>query len=149
MPYLADTNLLLRSAEAGHPMQETALQALASVRRGGETVYLTEQNLLEFWAVATRPTERNGLGLTVEAAGGELARLQALFPVLPEVSEIYPEWHRLVVTHGVVGLRIYDARLVAVMLVHGITHILTFNGADFRRYAHITVVEPAELLHPR
>jgi predicted nucleic acid-binding protein len=36
---------------------------------------------------------------------------------------------------------VHDARLAAVMLAHGVNHILTFNVDDFRRYPGI-VVDP-------
>jgi len=62
MPHLADTNLLLRAAESGHPMQTPALEALASIVRSGDTVYIVPQYLYESWVVATRPVERNGWG---------------------------------------------------------------------------------------
>lgn len=140
--YLLDTNLLLRSASDGHPMQEQAVHAVTRLRQQGARVWITPQNLVEFWAVATRPTERNGLGLTVEAANAEVLRLTHLFPLLPDVPEIYLEWHRLVVDHRVLGLQVYDARLVAVMLVYGVTQLLTYNVDDFRRYPGITVVHP-------
>ena len=32
------------------------------------------------------------------------------------------------------------------MLVHGVTHILTFNDKDFRRYPQITVLTPADVV---
>ncbi len=143
--YLADTNLLLRSASEGHPMQEQAIQSIATLRQQGARVWITPQNLVEFWAVATRPGERNGLGLTVEAANAELLRLTNLFPLLPDAPEIYIEWHRLVVEERVLGLQVYDARLVAVMRVYGVTHLLTFNVDDFRRYPGITVVHPQDV----
>ncbi len=43
------------------------------------------------------------------------------------------------------GVNVHDARLVAAMLVHGLTHILTFNTPDFRRFSQITVVHPSEI----
>jgi hypothetical protein len=36
----------------------------------------------------------------------------------------------------------HDVRLVALMLAHGVTHLLTLNGADFRRYSEITCLRP-------
>jgi predicted nucleic acid-binding protein len=45
----------------------------------------------------------------------------------------------------VVGKQAHDARLVAVTLVHGITHLLTFNTDDFKRYDEITVVNPKDI----
>jgi hypothetical protein len=40
---------------------------------------------------------------------------------------------------------VHDARLVAVMRVHSLTHILTFNTTDFIRYPAITVVHPRDV----
>ncbi|MEI6442036.1 MAG: hypothetical protein WCO29_02610 [Nostocales cyanobacterium ELA583] len=34
------------------------------------------------------------------------------------------------------GVNVHDARLVAVILAHGLTHILTFNISDFKRYSN-------------
>jgi predicted nucleic acid-binding protein len=51
----------------------------------------------------------------------------------------------MVVAYGVSGVQVHDARLAAAMRVHGMTHILTFNPADFQRYPGITVVHPANL----
>ena len=42
-------------------------------------------------------------------------------------------------------MNVHDARLVAAMLVHKLTHILTFNSDDFRRYSEIIVVNPKQL----
>ncbi len=145
MGRLADTNLLLRGAETGHPMQSQALEALAGLVRSGEVVYITPQNLYEFWVVATRPAERNGLGMTASEAAAELARLEARFPLLPDTPTVYREWRRLVTSHGVVGVRAHDTRLVASMLAHGVTHVLTFNVSDFKRYSEITVVHPQDV----
>jgi hypothetical protein len=117
MPFLGDTNLVLRNAEQGHPMQATATEAMAALLDRGETLHRVPQNLVEFWAVATRPVERNGLGLSVQDAEEELARLEQQFPVLPDYPDIYAQWRRLVTTYGVTGLRVHDTRLVAAMRV--------------------------------
>jgi predicted nucleic acid-binding protein len=79
MAYLLDTNLLLRSIDAGHPMQAVAVNAVASLLARGEQVFITPQNLIEFWAVATRPAERNGLGLTAGEAHAELVEIENIF----------------------------------------------------------------------
>jgi hypothetical protein len=56
---------------------------------------------------------------------------------------IYDVWERLVAQYQVSGVNDHDARLTAAMVVHGITHILTFNIEDFNRYAgEITPVHP-------
>ena len=55
-------------------------------------------------------------------------------------------WERVVIEHRVLGRQAHDARLVALMLSHGVSHILTLNTADFARYPEITAVTPAEIL---
>ncbi|MBW4607057.1 MAG: type II toxin-antitoxin system VapC family toxin [Hassallia sp. WJT32-NPBG1] len=146
MAYLVDTNIILRMAQPDHPMCLSALNALGILRHQQEECYLTHQNLVEFCRSATRPVEKNGLGLAILEASAELQRLETLFLVLPDVSEIYSEWKRLVLEYGVMGVNVHDARLVAVMLVHGVTHIFTFNIKDFTRYsALITPVDPASV----
>lgn len=94
---LTDSNLLLRLAEPAHPMAPIALRALSIVRGRGEIVYACPQNFTEFWAVATRPIAARGLGMTTRQAERELARLEALFPLLHDTPDIYPAWRRLVV----------------------------------------------------
>jgi len=66
--------------------------------------------------------------------------------VLPDSPAAYPLWRQLVVRHGVQGVQAHDARLVAWMHVHGITHVVTLNAADFARYPGITAWTPQDLL---
>jgi predicted nucleic acid-binding protein len=40
------------------------------------------------------------------------------------------------------GRQVHDARLVAAMKVHNVTHLLTFNTDDFKRFSEIMVVNP-------
>jgi len=49
------------------------------------------------------------------------------------------------VKHKVLGTKVHDARLVVSMISHNVERILTFNTADFIRYAleGITAVHPA------
>ena len=37
-------------------------------------------------------------------------------------------------------MQVHDTRLVAAMKVHGLSHILTFNVKDFKRFVDITVI---------
>jgi predicted nucleic acid-binding protein len=148
MPYLADTNILLRFLEPGTPLCEAARQAITALRAAGETVFIAPQNVVEFWNGATRPVEVNGFGLTPAQADAEVRQLEALFPLLLETPALYVQWRRLVVAHSVSGVQVHDARLAAIMLVQGATHLLTFNVRDFQRFGSITVVHPAQVPLP-
>ena len=130
-------------------MYADTLNAISTLRGAEEELFITSQNLIEFWRSATRPIQRNGLGLTIAEARTELERLEGLFLVLPDVPEIYTEWKRLILQYGVAGVNVHDARLVASMLVHRLTHILTFNVRDFNRYAsEVTPVNPTSFTSP-
>lgn len=146
MAYLIDTNVLLRSADPNHPMYNDATNAISLLRNQGETLCILPQNLIEFWNVYTRPANKNGLGHTVEEAGEEIRRLKGFFALVGDTASIYDEWERIVLQYQVKGVNVHDARLAAAMLVHRLTHILTFNIEDFNRYAReITVVHPTSV----
>jgi predicted nucleic acid-binding protein len=145
VPYLVDTNVLLRSVYPSHPMNPDAVNAIRTLRDRGEQLHIVPQNLIEFWNVYTRPTERNGLGRSVAETQAEVNRLKMLFPLLLDTEAIYQEWERLVIAYGIRGINVHDARLVAAMLVHGLTHILTFNITDFARYSEITAINPTAI----
>jgi predicted nucleic acid-binding protein len=143
MSVFVDTNILLRSVQPSHPLHEAAVNSVASFIAAGTPLMVTPQIVAEFWNVATRPIENNGLGMPHEQARDELARLEAFFALLSESPEVYAEWKRLVIAHGVTGVKVHDARLVAAMKVYAISRILTFNRDDFRRYPDIEIITPA------
>jgi predicted nucleic acid-binding protein len=141
--YLIDTNILLRSADPAHPMHSDATNAISFLRSRGETLCITPQNLIEFWNVYTRPANKNGLGHSPKEAREEILRLKAFFTVVADTADIYDVWERIVAQYQVSGVNVHDARLTGAMVVHGLTHILTFNIEDFKRYAReITPVHP-------
>jgi predicted nucleic acid-binding protein len=143
-----DTNILSRMAQVGHAQHPVAVSAANALVLRGDAPCLLPQALYEFWVVATRPASVNGLGFTVQQAGAELSRLKGLFPLLPDSPAIYPEWERFVTVHQVTGKNAHDARIVAAMTVHGLTHLLTFNPGDFARYPGITALDPATIVLP-
>lgn len=142
MSYLVDTNVLLRSVHKSHPMHKEAVRAVRILLARGEELCIIPQNLIEFWAVATRPVEANGLGLTINQTARKVGRLKRLFKLRPDTSTIFSEWENLVTQYQVIGKQVHDARLVAAMKIHGLSHILTFNIDDFKRFNNITPVSP-------
>lgn len=137
---MVDTNVLLRFADSSHPLYSLIRNAIRKLRHEGHTLKITSQNCVEFWNVATRPTNKNGFGLTPANAEKLLQYIEQLFPVLPDNSDVYQEWRRLVVKFNVSGVQVHDARLVASMKVNKIFHILTLNVKDFVRYSSEKIV---------
>jgi predicted nucleic acid-binding protein len=68
--------------------------------------------------------------------------LRGKAPLTPDSLAVHEEWRKLLVTHGVSGVQVHNARLVAAMHVHGVKRILTFNDKDFARYPDVEAVHP-------
>jgi len=149
MAYLVDTNVLGRLANRSDAQHGVALRAAIELHRRGEILHLTPQVLIEFRSIATRPIAQNGLGLPAVDTEALAAGFEAAFPLVEDTSDIYPAWKGVVAGLGIIGKQVHDARLVAVCHAHAITHLLTFNVADFVRMAQfgpgLVIVDPASV----
>lgn len=65
--------------------------------------------------MATRPADRNGLGLSHEEVLQEVGSIEKLLTLLPDIPAIYADWKEIVRDHKVQSVKVYDARLVATM----------------------------------
>jgi predicted nucleic acid-binding protein len=146
MDILADTNILIRRINRYDTQHKAARTALKVLEGDGHRVCIVPQNIVECWTVATRPLDRNGLGLLPRQIERIVARIEDAFHMLPEKAGIYSEWKRLVGLHSVSGLKVYDARLVASAFVYGIEALLTFNDDDFRRYPGVTILHQRDII---
>lgn len=147
MSWAVDTNVLLRTTDVGDPAQSAAESAIEHLRLSGESLSIFPQNLIEFWAVATRSRADNGPGLSPSQAESQVGALKAMFVVVADNHKIFSEWERIVAFYQVIGKQAHDARIVAAMSAHGLTHLLTFNDRDFKRFSEITVINPRRLLN--
>lgn len=145
MRVLIDTNILTRAVQPSHSMHEQAVNAVSELKIRGNELCVSPQNLVEFWAVATRPESANGLEMSISEAAIELGRIKSFFRLLEDNALIYLEWERIVVQYRVSGKNTHDARLVATMKTHGLTQLLTFNEDHFKRYSDITVLSPGTI----
>jgi hypothetical protein len=107
--HLAAHNPPLRSSAQN---VDTALARLAEQRA---VLYYTQQNIAELWNAMTRPTLRNGLGMSIAETELEVRAIESGMSLLPDGEEVYREWRRLVVQYGVAGVQVHDARLAAAM----------------------------------
>lgn len=142
MSALADTSVLVRLMERDTPLGQVAEAIVDRYAATNEDLFVCAQVLIEFWVVATRPKEVNGLRLEPAKAADALADFMDIFSVLPEPPDIAERWRSLVVTHAVRGKTAHDARLVAHMEAMAINIVVTFNERDFRRCPNIALVDP-------
>jgi predicted nucleic acid-binding protein len=140
MRILLDTNVLLRTLEPGHAHHQSSVAATDLLRKRGNKLVIVPQVLYESWAVATRPVELNGLGMSPAA-------LRRLFRLLRDERAVFDTWEQLVLSLEIKGKQAHDARLAAAMQRHEISHLLTFNAPDFKRYSFIGLLNPDDVLH--
>ncbi len=65
--------------------------------------------------------------------------------LLADGALVYEMWIHLLQTHDVRGVQVHDAHLAAILKVHDVTHLLTFNGRDFVRYLPLIAVHPTDI----
>ena len=145
MEVLLDTNVLVALLNSSSREHDAATRAVRKLAESGGRYWLAPQVLVEFWVVATRPLAMNGLGWTVEQTAREIEELLAVSRLLKETPELFRQWFELVAQQRVLGKRVHDARLAALMLVHGLTHVLTFDAAGFPPAWGITPLFPEEV----
>ncbi|MBO1056271.1 MAG: PIN domain-containing protein [Dolichospermum sp. JUN01] len=146
MKYLVDTNILLRLVQKNSPMHLDTQRAILTLKKQGYLLCIIPQNIIEFWAVATRPLDKNGLGLSITQAEEESEKLKKIFILELDTPQIFTEWESLVIKYQVMGKQVHDARLAAAMVAHNITYLLTFNVDDFKRFSDIVVVDPRSIV---
>jgi predicted nucleic acid-binding protein len=142
---LLDTNVLLRNADQTDPAHGRVSAALQRLVHNGWDLCIGGQNLVEFWVVATRPANVNGFGLSPAQVEPRVRAMMVTFSLLRDPPDLLERWLDLCSLHGVSGRPAHDTRLVALMLAHGLTHLLTLNPADFARYAEITCLTPDDV----
>ena len=146
MRVLLDTNILTRSAQPSHSLHHKAIPAVDALLLGNHTLCIVPQVVYEFWVVATRPLDQNGLDMTVSQAQADVAKIIQKFHLFRDERGVFDPWYQLVVQHQVIGKTAHDARLVAAMKRHDISHLLTFNQTDFTRFIDIAVLTPEAVL---
>ena len=144
--YLLDTNVLLRSVQKAAPEHPIVMSAVSRLTTRGDAVYVASQVLVEFWVVATRPTNVNGFGWATASATVEINQILNQFPLLDEPAGLFTDWLNLVTSRDIKGRKAHDVKLVALMQAKGISHLLTFNVADFNGYAGITPIHPVNVV---
>ncbi len=137
---LLDANVIVGlSKDDRRPIVAKAIKKMHS---NGHEMVLVPQVIYEFWVVATRPADKNGLGFSTEQVVRIVVNMINMFKLLDDPTGIYDKWFNIVKTDKVSGKQAHDARLVAAMAVHRLDAILTQNGKDFKRYQGFRAIDP-------
>lgn len=135
-----DTNVLVNARFLEAPDHEAARVNLESAIEKPERLRISRQVLREYLAVVTRP-QAWPVAISRGDALDDVNRFAAAFEVLEDGPAVTGWLVSLCRRVPVGGKQIHDANIVATMLAYGERRLLTFNTADFRRYAdHIELV---------
>lgn len=146
MIVLLDTNILLRLDHVGHAHRTVAREAIERLFDEEAQLRIVPQILYEYWVVATRPVEANGLGFTIDQAKRLIDDHKELFPPLRDERGILEPWEDLIVRYQCRGKVAHDTRIVAAMMRHRISRVLTFNVGDFARFEEVNPLRPSDVL---
>ncbi|MCH8317087.1 MAG: PIN domain-containing protein [Bacteroidetes bacterium] len=134
---LLDTNIILRSKQTSSKHYKEVTEKLIELFTEGYEFVICPQVIYEFYVVATRPDDKNGLGLTPENAIKEINNITKTYTLLDDNNQIFANWKELVNTFKVSGKTAHDTRIVAFMQSHQIENFYTLNKSDFKRFETI------------
>ena len=135
-----DTNVLVYASRPTAPEHAAARAALAGAEASDSAVWISPQDLREYLAVVTR-TQATSPPLPMATAIADVRCFQSSFEVADEGPAVLERLLGLLTAYPGAGKQVHDANLVAAMLVHGVRRLLTFNAADFQRFAGAIEIE--------
>lgn len=131
---MLDTNVLLAATDEARPEHRDALTVINEWAARGVTLCWSGQILREYLAVATRPVDRNGLGLKPADAMSNVRAIRDRVAFLAENERVTDRLLGLLTDVECGGKQVHDANVVATMLAHGVGMVVTMNVADFARF---------------
>ncbi len=131
---LLDTNIILRSKQKNSMHFHSVVSQLFKLADAGEELIVCPQVIYEFYVVATRPVNENGLGLSANKAKNEIENILETYFMPPEDERLFYIWKKIIADYSVSGKNAHDARIVAFMVTHGIKKLNTLNKSDFIRF---------------
>ncbi len=129
-----DTNVLVYAHKQGSPFHLRAKSALTELAESPAPWAIPWACLHEFYAVVTHPRVYSPPSSSNQA----LDQIEAWLGVpsvrlLAEARDHFPRLRTVLASLPVVGSQIYEAKIAAICLSHGVRELLTMDR-DFSRY---------------
>ena len=133
---MTDTNILVHSTVGSSPWHKETRNWLSILINDDVELCISTQVIREYLVILTRGDifERK---FTPKEALNALKTILPDFIIFNETEETLIHLYKLINRYGVKGKVIHDANIVATMLTHGITRLITYNTEDFRRFGEI------------
>lgn len=138
-PLFIDTNILVYASVKESPFHEQALTALETAYNTERPLWISRQIIREFLVIMTRPQAFETLSKeTVLQQANDFCHR---FNVADDTSNVTKELLSLLKQFPGGGKQVHDMNIVAAMLANGITHLLTHNVKDFKRFENTIALE--------
>jgi predicted nucleic acid-binding protein len=138
---MLDTSVLIAATDEGRAEHRDALTVVNDWATRQTELCTSGQILREYLTVATRPAERNGLGLNLPDALGNVRAIRERTTLLAEDTTVTGRLLSLLADVECRGKQVHDANVVATMLVHGVRAVVTMNTGDFNRFeGHVSLI---------
>ena len=139
-PVFVDTNILIYARVVQSPWHGIAVAKLQDLAAAGHPLWISRQILREYQAAMSRPGTLT-VPVPMTTLVSDARSLETRFLVAEDGPGVTSQLLTLLGSIPCAGKQVYDANIVATMLVHGIQRLLTHNVADFLRFAaYITVI---------
>ena len=112
-----------------------------NLAEGGTTFCLNRQVLREYFSVLTRSTFAEP-PTPIASVIEDIRRFGKNFFIAEEDSLVTEKLLSLMATFSFRGKQVHDANIVATMLRHDITTLLTHNISDFERFSSLIKIIP-------
>lgn len=136
-----DTNILVYANVASSPFQRDAQQALMALPAAYDSLWINRQVIREYLKVMSSEMLKAGK-VDYAALQREVAEFLKFIQVAETNDATTSRLLTLIEETSTSGKQVYDANIVATMLVHGVDSVLTHNVADFRRFEYLVEVVP-------
>lgn len=147
-PVLVDTNILVYAHNQDSLFHSQALHLIHLVLAGEIKGILTEQNLLEFYAIITDPRRVTNPLATTEALKLINNYLNSPFEIILPTKDSMEIILSLCKQKKICGSQIFDAFLVATMLSNQVKTIITLNVKDFMHFIQIEIIDLKKFDNP-
>ena len=137
-----DTNVLVYARFREAPHHAAARFHLDTAINGPQRASISWQVIREYLAVVTR-IQVWLTPLSMTDALRDARFFSSFFRVLESGPEAMSKLELLAGNISFAGRQVHDANIVATMIAHAETRLLTFNLRDFHRYGeHIVLIDP-------
>lgn len=141
-PVFVDTNVLVYANQRKSKQHAHAVAVLERVGKEGAALWISRQVLRKYLATVTRP-QAGDPTLPMHIALERVQSFAKRFEVAEDGPEVFNHLLGLVARFPTGGKQVHDANLVATMVAHDITRLLTFNTGDFQRFGSmIEIIVP-------